>query len=57
MTAWLHTFAGWAFADLPPTEREDALAETVALLHPSLCDADGRWTADYTRVRFAARRG
>ena len=56
MTAWLRTFGGWAFTDLPPAEREDAFAETVALLRPALCDADGRWTADYTRVRFAARR-
>ena len=29
--------------------------QTVALLRPSLCDARGRWTADYTRLRFAAR--
>ena len=56
MAAWLQTFAGWAFADLPATERDAAFAETVALLRPSLCDTDGLWTADYTRVRFAARR-
>lgn len=23
-------------------------------LRPELCDAEGRWTADYVRLRFAA---
>jgi SAM-dependent methyltransferase len=55
MAAWLRTFAGWAFDALPPAQRDEAFAETVALLRPSLCDARGRWTADYTRLRFAAR--
>jgi SAM-dependent methyltransferase len=56
MAAWLRTFAGWAFERLPGEEREAAFAETVELLRPSLCDSRGRWTADYTRLRFAARR-
>jgi hypothetical protein len=30
------------------------LDEVTALLKPVLCDADGKWTADYTRLRFAA---
>jgi len=56
MAAWLRTFAAWAFEGLPETERTAAFAETVELLRPSLCDSQGRWTADYTRLRFAARR-
>ena len=57
MAAWLQTFAGWAFEGLPETERAAAFVETVELLRPSLCDSLGRWTADYMRLRFAARRG
>lgn len=52
--AWLRTFAGPVFAALPEPEREPALAEAVDLLRFSLCDEQGRWTADYTRLRFAA---
>jgi SAM-dependent methyltransferase len=55
MAAWLRTFAGSIFDALPETEREAAYAETVELLRPSLCDSRGRWTADYVRLRFAAR--
>jgi hypothetical protein len=28
----------------------------MELLRPSLCDSDGRWTADHIRLRFAAVR-
>ena len=56
MAAWLHTFAAWAFEGLPEPERAAAFAEAVELLRPSLCDSRGRWTADYMRLRFAARR-
>ena len=55
MIAWLRTFAGWAFDVLPEAQRETAYVETVELLRPALCDSRGRWTADYTRLRFAAR--
>jgi SAM-dependent methyltransferase len=54
MAAWLRTFAGPILEQLPASLREQALAETVELLRWSLCDAEGRWTADYTRLRFAA---
>jgi SAM-dependent methyltransferase len=54
MEAWLRTFAATAFAPLDDGERETALRETVELLQPSLCDGQGRWTADYMRLRFAA---
>jgi len=31
-------------------------AEVIELLRPALCDADGVWTADHIRLRFAAER-
>lgn len=56
MSAWLRTFGGWAFTSLPPGERDAAFEDVVEMLRPSLCDEQGRWTADYTRLRFSARR-
>jgi SAM-dependent methyltransferase len=56
MAAWLRTFAGPIFDQLPPDVRDAALDETVDLLRWSLCDAQGRWTADYVRLRFEAKR-
>jgi len=37
-------------------EAELALAETIELLRPALCDAQGNWTADYVRLRVEAVR-
>ncbi len=54
MRRWLDTFASPFSAPLPREERGGFLDEVTALLKPILCDADGRWTADYTRLRFAA---
>jgi SAM-dependent methyltransferase len=54
MAAWLRTFAGPIFEQLPLEARERALDETVDLLRWSLCDERGQWTADYVRLRFAA---
>ena len=56
MAAWIQTFAGWAFDALPESDRESAYSETVELLRPALCDSRGRWTADYIRLRFSAKR-
>lgn len=56
MDGWLSTFAAGSFARLPGSEREPAKAEVIALLRPELCDSKGRWTADYVRLRFAAKR-
>ena len=55
MRAWLETFALPFAARVKPEEHERFLAEIVELLRPSLCDDEGRWTADYVRLRFAAR--
>jgi trans-aconitate methyltransferase len=54
MRGWLETFANPFTAALPREERGSFLDEVTALLKPILCDAEGRWTADYTRIRFAA---
>jgi SAM-dependent methyltransferase len=54
MAAWLRTFAGPIFEQLPADVREAALDETVDLLRWSLCDEQERWTADYVRLRFVA---
>ena len=35
---------------------EAAVNEIEELLRPSLCDREGRWTADYVRLRFRATR-
>ena len=56
MAGWLATFANPFLAALPVADREAALAETVELLRPALCDDRGDWTADYVRLRFAATR-
>jgi SAM-dependent methyltransferase len=54
MRGWLETFANPYCAALPHGERNAFLEEVTALLEPVLCDAQGRWTADYIRLRFAA---
>jgi trans-aconitate methyltransferase len=54
VTAWLETFAQNFSATLPPVERPAYLSEVQESLRPKLCGADGKWTADYVRLRFAA---
>jgi SAM-dependent methyltransferase len=56
VTGWLETFAQSFTAVLPPPERPAFLIEVREALRPALCDAEGRWTADYVRLRFAARK-
>jgi trans-aconitate methyltransferase len=57
MESWLNTFRNGVLDRLNPTDRATAVANTIALLQPTLCDADGNWTADYVRLRFHATRG
>jgi trans-aconitate methyltransferase len=54
MESWLNTFRNGVLDRLNPNDRAVALAKTIALLEPILCDADGNWTADYVRLRFHA---
>ena len=51
---WLGTFAQ---TFLSAARDRDALLDGAReALRPTLCDGDGRWTADYVRLRFAARK-
>ena len=54
MRGWLETFANPYCAAVLRDERDEFLEEVTALLKPVLCDSQGRWTADYIRLRFAA---
>ncbi len=54
MRGWLETFGKAYCAALPPGDHDGYLDDVVHLLRPVLCDAQGNWTADYIRLRFAA---
>lgn len=56
MRGWLETFANPFCAALPQDQRGDFLDEATEILRPVLCDEKGRWTADYMRLRFVARK-
>jgi SAM-dependent methyltransferase len=51
---WLATFRAPFFAQFGPERADEVKRWVVELLRPSLCDASGRWTADYVRLRVAA---
>ena len=52
---WFAMFAGWYLDPLPPPARAAVIARTEAILRPDLY-RDGRWTADYRRLRVVAVR-
>jgi SAM-dependent methyltransferase len=54
IVSWLAIFAQSFTKVLPEAERPDYLEKVQARTKPRLCDAAGNWTADYTRLRFAA---
>jgi trans-aconitate methyltransferase len=54
VVGWLEVFAQSFTAKLPEPDRAAYLAEVRDALRPALCDASGTWSADYTRLRFAA---
>ncbi|MGH6928646.1 MAG: hypothetical protein ACREEV_10040 [Dongiaceae bacterium] len=54
IVGWLETFAENFTRRVTPAERPVLLNDVAAALRPALCDAEGRWTADYVRLRFAA---
>jgi hypothetical protein len=56
MDGWLKTFGRSFFEQFAEPDRSEVLTEVMELLRPSLCDSDGRWTADHIRLRFAAVR-
>ena len=56
MAGWLETFAESYLKRVPAAEEPRLLAEVSEALRPELCDAEGRWSADYVRLRFAAKK-
>jgi trans-aconitate methyltransferase len=54
LRGWLETFANPFLVGIDAAERAEILAAVTSLLAPILCDSDGRWIADYIRLRFAA---
>jgi hypothetical protein len=56
LDGWLSTFAQSFIAALAPEERAAFVAEVKRALAPDLCDAEGRWWADYVRLRFSAEK-
>jgi len=53
INGWLETFAQSFMAPLANSDRAAFLDEVCEALRPNLC-ADGKWFADYVRLRFAA---
>ena len=51
---WLEIFTGTFLNAVPDACRSAALYEIRDVLRPDLCDAEGKWTADYVRLRFVA---
>jgi SAM-dependent methyltransferase len=51
---WLETMPQPYTAAVPLEERRAFIVAVAERLRPLLCDAAGRWTADYVRLRFAA---
>jgi trans-aconitate methyltransferase len=56
MRGWLETFAIPFTNILPESERGMFLDEVTERLRPALCDEQAKWTADYVRLRFLARK-
>jgi trans-aconitate methyltransferase len=54
LVAWLETFAQSFLAPLPAADREQFLADVESQCRSTLCDANGKWTVDYVRLRFSA---
>ena len=55
MRGWLETFAIPFICSVPEDKRAAFSDDVTGKLRPALCDASGRWTADYVRLRFLAR--
>jgi trans-aconitate methyltransferase len=56
MAGWLETFAESFIRRLPEQDQAAYVAEVEAALAPRLRDAQGQWSADYVRLRFAAEK-
>ena len=56
INGWLETFAQSFMAPLADNDRAGFIDEVREALRPELCDAGGKWFADYVRLRFAAEK-
>jgi SAM-dependent methyltransferase len=56
LAGWLETFWDGPLSALEPVATRAIINEVVDRLRPTLCSADGTWTADYVRLRFSATR-
>jgi trans-aconitate methyltransferase len=56
MQDWLRTLAGVFLEGMPCDQHGTFLAAVEERLATELRDADGKWTADYVRLRFLARK-
>jgi trans-aconitate methyltransferase len=54
--SWIRTFGSPYLTVLPEETRSEFLSEVTVALRPHLQGADGRWTVDYTRLRFRAEK-
>src|SRR5271167_98287 len=54
INGWLETFAQSFMAPLTESDRAAFLGEVCEALRPKLSDGEGKWFADYIRLRFAA---
>lgn len=54
LVAWLETFAQSFVGPFPLAERAKFLADIENRCRSTLCDAEGKWSVDYVRLRFAA---
>lgn len=56
MAGWLATFAQSFLNRVSEAERPVLVTEVLDSVAPALRDSQGRWTADYVRLRFAANK-
>ena len=56
MEAWLETFGEAFLHAMPEEDRPAILAEITEAVRPALFEPEGRWVADYVRLRFRARK-
>jgi trans-aconitate methyltransferase len=54
ISGWFETFGESFILAVPEDQRAEFIAEARESLRSELQDADGNWTADYVRLRFAA---
>src|SRR3546814_10631758 len=55
IAGWLETFCESFLRQVPEAGQPALLAEVTEALRGDICDAEGRWTADYVRLSFTVR--